>query len=101
MLPSTFEWWYENVSDILTEQEAKKLSQETLNDISLFIDDEDYKYRTVIHLRGKCRALSFPVLYHKFDRLVKFHRHDLNINKHSIIEDISERTDDLKENFCP
>ncbi|MCM8527813.1 MAG: hypothetical protein NE327_14930 [Lentisphaeraceae bacterium] len=99
MLPKTFDWWYENVSDFLTENEAKDLSKETLDEICIFLDNKEYKAKNIIYLRGKCRTLSFPVLFHKFDKLLQLRLQKNHLDEWSLINDISERTCSLKENF--
>ena len=99
MLPKTFDWWYENVSDYLTETEAKNMSKEVLDEISLFLDKKEFRNKNIVYLRGKCRALAFPVLFHKFDRLLKRRLEDNYIDEWNIIKEISNRTSNLKENF--
>lgn len=99
MLPNSFDWWYENVNDFLTENEARHMSQEVFDEINIFLDKKEYRNRSIIYLRGKCRALSFPVLFHKFDRLLKRRLEDNYIDEWTIITEISQRTKNLENNF--
>ncbi|MCM8540935.1 MAG: hypothetical protein NE328_11725 [Lentisphaeraceae bacterium] len=99
MLPKTFDWWYENVSDFLTEREAKDLSKEALDEICIFLDKKEYKSENIIYLRGKCRSLAFPVLFHKFDKLLQLRLQRNHFDEWTILKDISQRTSKLKHNF--
>lgn len=83
----------------MTVNEAQGHGLEVLDEVCQFLDSKELKDDKIYYLRKRCRALSFPILYHKFDDLVKLKQKDNYIDEWCILKDISLRAQNLKSDF--